>query len=83
MKGYINKIYSLDPLTSEELKQIELLPEHDKILLINTYNKSIENTNVYIMNLFDNFDRCEHCDEKNPKFDTKLYKILQFKLLKN
>jgi len=78
MKGYINKIYSLDPLTNEELKQIELLSEDDKLLLIHTYNKSVENTNIYIMNLFDNFDRCEHCDGKKPEFDTKLYKILQF-----
>jgi hypothetical protein len=78
MKRYIDKIYSLDPLTNEELKHIELLSDNYKLLLIKIYNKSIDNANVYIMNLFDNFDRCEQCDEKKLEFDTKLYKILQF-----
>jgi hypothetical protein len=53
LRNYIDKIYNLDSLTDEEIKTIESFTEKDKMLLINSFNKSVSNANVYILNAFD------------------------------
>jgi hypothetical protein len=67
IRNYIDKIYNLDSLTDEEIKTIESFTEKEKMLLINSYNKSISNANVYILNTFDDLIIDDNKNKKNNK----------------